>query len=105
MVTDPTGLIHIKGLDVGEYVLRETRVPAGYNQAEDTIVTITASHAENDDHSTVRLDLSGTNRAVMIINQSGSALPSTGGPGTLLYYLIGIALILGAGVMLLSDYE
>ena len=104
MITDSTGLIHIRGLDLGRYVLRETTVPSGYNTAEDTIVEITAKHEENKDQSTVRLELGGDNRTATIINQSGSALPSTGGPGTLLYYLIGTILILGAGVIRFSGH-
>lgn len=97
MITDSTGLIHIRGLDIGRYTLRETIVPPGYNSVEDTIVEITASHGENNDRSTVRLELRGDNRNATIVNQSGTALPSTGGPGTLLYYLIGTILILGGG--------
>lgn len=37
-----------------------------------------------------------------IINQSGSQLPSTGGMGTWLFYMLGTMLVLGAGVLLVS---
>lgn len=35
-----------------------------------------------------------------IVNKQGVALPSTGGIGTTIFYIVGIALILGAGVLL-----
>ena len=35
-----------------------------------------------------------------IVNQSGTALPSTGGTGTKLFYLIGAILVAGAGILL-----
>ena len=37
-----------------------------------------------------------------IINQSGAELPSTGGIGTKLFYMFGVILALGAGVLLVS---
>lgn len=37
---------------------------------------------------------------VNVENKSGSLLPSTGGMGTTLIYLIGAALVLGSGIVL-----
>ncbi len=111
------------GLDDGEYRLRETTTPAGYNTIDPIIFTITASHEETDDDpnlltltgTDVRIDLSDTDKAQFtstiigdddgaiktdIVNKKGSTLPSTGGRGTTMIYIIGTALVVMAGVVL-----
>lgn len=37
-----------------------------------------------------------------IINNEGSTLPSTGGIGTTIFYVVGVILMLGAGVLLVT---
>ena len=37
---------------------------------------------------------------ITIVNQSGTELPSTGGMGTTIFYVLGSILVLGAGVLL-----
>ena len=37
-----------------------------------------------------------------IVNNAGAELPSTGGIGTTLFYLIGAILVIGAGVVLVT---
>jgi fimbrial isopeptide formation D2 family protein/LPXTG-motif cell wall-anchored protein len=111
------------GLDDGEYRLSETTTPAGYNTIEPIIFKITASHDETADDpklqtltgTDVRPDLSDTDKAHFtstttgdddgaiktdIVNKKGSILPSTGGRGTTMIYIIGAALVVTAGVVL-----
>lgn len=102
MITDETGVFNIRGLDVGTYTLHEKTTPPGYNTVEDTTVTISASHEEAPAGTSAKLNLTGTNMDNTIINQSGSQLPSTGGMGTWLFYMLGTMLVLGAGVLLVS---
>lgn len=80
------------GLANGTYTLVENTVPAGYNKAADSTFTI-AEH----DYTADNLVQSST-----VVNKAGSVLPSTGGIGTTIFYVIGAILVLGAGVLLVT---
>ena len=80
------------GLADGVYTLVETTVPEGFNKASDTTVTI-AAH----DHTADNLD-----QVAKVENRQGAELPSTGGIGTTVFYVIGGLLILGAAVILVA---
>jgi len=84
----------VVGLANGEYTLVETVVPAGYNKAADTIITIKDASTNN---FTTELKLNTT-----VQNNAGSLLPSTGGMGTTILYIIGGILVIGAGVLLIT---
>lgn len=81
-----------KGLANGTYTLVESTIPDGYNKLEDTVVTIA------DDNVTIN-NLSQTKT---VINNAGSELPSTGGMGTTLFYVLGTVLVAAAGILLVS---
>lgn len=102
MKSGQDGKFNIIGLDAGTYTLKETKTPDGYNKCADTTVTISASHSENNDTTTAKLDLGSSKTDNTIINNSGTALPSTGGIGTRIFYILGTILVLGAGVVLVS---
>ena len=93
------GKFNIIGLDAGKYVLSETKTPAGYNTVADTTIEITASHKLNDGTPTVNLDTS-QNLTNKLVDMPGSNLPSTGGMGTVLLYVAGIAVFVLAGATL-----
>ena len=96
LTTDANGKIEIDGLDADTYYLRETQAPAGYNKlAEDKQVTITGA-------TTVDGKLTYTTVVAKINNQSGAELPSTGGIGTTLFYVVGGVLVVGAAVLLVT---
>ena len=97
-----TGKFDIKGLDAGTYVLKETTVPSGYNKCDDITITIEAVHEENTGGSTAKLTFSGSNATNNIVNNKGSALPSTGGMGTTLFIVCGSLTAAAAGVYLVS---
>ncbi|MBQ3575190.1 MAG: SpaH/EbpB family LPXTG-anchored major pilin [Clostridia bacterium] len=90
VTTDAKGAAAFAGLAEGEYFLKEITAPAGYNLlAEDIKVTISDKGVagENDD-------------AIQVANLTGSALPSTGGIGTTIFYVVG-GLLMAAAVVLL----
>jgi len=103
-----------KGLDDGDYKLTETTTPAGYNTISPIEFTISAEHDADSANPTL-ISLSGnatTGEATFtadkdagsltseIVNKKGSTLPSTGGRGTTMIYIIGAALVIMAGVVL-----
>ena len=96
------GQINVKGLAAGTYTLKETQTPAGYNTCDDLSVEIKPNYTRAAD-GTVKVDLSGSrNMAKNIINHSGVVLPSTGGMGTTIFYVVGGLLMVGAAVLLVT---
>lgn len=102
LVSDTEGNLVIKGLAEGEYYLKEIEAPNGYNKLTKPI-KITISHANGNKQIQVEEDGIAKNvDRVEVENKTGSLLPSTGGMGTTLIYLIGGALVLGSGFVLIN---
>ena len=77
------------GIANGVYTLEETTVPPGYNKAEDERIEIA--------------DASWTGQTmVKVENKTGSELPSTGGIGTTLFYVVGALMMTGAAVLMIT---
>lgn len=104
--TPDDGSFTISGLDADTYYLEEVEAPAGYNKlAAPVKVTITASinAATNVGTSTVTYDGNSTDTGtVKIENKTGVELPSTGGVGTTIFYVIGGLLMAVAVVLLVT---
>ena len=80
------------GLANGTYTLIEKTVPSGYNKAADSTFTV-----KEHDYTAANLE-----QTAEVTNNSGSELPSTGGIGTTIFYVLGAVLMLGAGVVLVT---
>ena len=99
------GKVTFTGLAVGTYKIEETVVPAGYNKADDITFTISFDAETKkfaSDNENVVLDNTNNVFNTTIVNQKGTELPSTGGIGTTIFYIIGAILVLGAGVLLVT---
>lgn len=94
LVTDSSGKLKICGI-FGTLKLEETKAPKGYNQ----LVSPYTIKVSDGGLVTVN-DETPSHNDVKVKNESGSLLPSTGGMGTTLIYLIGGALVLGSGFVL-----
>lgn len=102
--TPADGSFTISGLDADTYYLEEVEAPAGYNKlAAPVKVTITASinAATNVGTATVTYGENSTG-TVKIENKTGVELPSTGGVGTTIFYVIGGLLMAVAVVLLVT---
>ncbi len=102
LTTDGNGKIEIDGLDADTYYLREVEAPAGYNKlATDVEVTITGK-TEKKNEETGETELVYETVIAKVNNQSGTELPSTGGIGTTIFYILGGLLVAGAVVLLVT---
>ena len=98
LTTDTYGKIQIDGLDADTYYLREVKAPNGYNKLSSDILATVIGATTNADGSTS----SYTTVVAKINNQSGTELPSTGGMGTTVFYVVGGILVVGAIVLLVA---
>jgi len=94
MVSNDEGKIYFYGLDAGEYVLRETKAPDGYNKLKDDI-TFTISNNEKG----IQI---GKNEET-VVNKSGTLLPGTGGTGSIVFAIAGGLIVLGGGLVLFRN--
>lgn len=98
ITTDATGKFTIKGLDADTYYLTETAAPAGYNKLAGPVTIVIGENGV----------VNGTTEApqgvdeVKVLNQSGTELPSTGGIGTTIFYVVGGILVVGAVILLVA---
>ena len=102
--TPADGSFTISGLDADTYYLEEVEAPAGYNKlAAPVKVTITATidATTNVGTATVTYGENSTG-TVKIENKTGVELPSTGGVGTTIFYVIGGLLMAVAVVLLVT---
>lgn len=112
-VADAEKNIKIDGLDSGEYFLLETKAPNGYNLLKDAIeVTIANEDAngavsvgnyKSDDVSVDHPEnVVAANKLIKVENMTGVELPSTGGIGTTIFYVLGSLLVAFSGVVLFA---
>lgn len=107
----PRSTFEFTGLDDGTYKLTETVTPAGYNTIVPIEFEIIAEHSvTHDDPILVSLtapsrfeaNLNNGSLTTNVENKAGTQLPTTGGIGTTLFYVIGSVLVLAAVVLLVT---
>ena len=90
--TDSSGAASFDGLANGTYYLEETAAPAGYNKLTQP-VTVTVNGGTTEEQLSVTAE---------VANNTGALLPSTGGMGTTIFYVLGSILAVGAIVLLVT---
>ena len=109
--SDKDGKIDLGRLVVGKYYLKETKAPSGYNLLTDPVeITVNANGVQ---YKQITNSLSLSNEGVsggreegytlVVTNEAGVELPSTGGPGPGMLYLLGIMLtsLAAAGLVMM----
>ena len=106
--TPANGNITFEGLDAGTYYLEETKAPVGYNKltAPITVVidrgTLPTVASQTISYTVKYGDTTAAGHVVRVENKAGVELPSTGGMGTTLFYVIGGGLMVAAIVLLVT---
>ena len=95
ITTPSSGKFTIQGLDADTYHLTEKEQPKGYNKLATPITVIIETDGK------IKIDTSYVN-VVEVENKTGTILPSTGGMGTTIIYMVGAVLVIGSGIVLLS---
>ena len=106
---DENGVLTFEGLGKGEYEITEIIAPKGYNLLKDPIkLVITADAALEKCTWTVTVGnktlTAGDDNlyALTVENSAGTELPSTGGIGTTIFYIVGSLLAVGAVILLVT---
>ena len=110
ITTDTTGKFFIIGLDEGKYELEETDAPDGYNKLAANIDVVIGSDYNYDNltatyHFVETIDDVETEvepTTIEVENKTGGLFPETGGIGTTIFTVVGIAIMLAAAVILVS---
>ena len=121
ITTPDSGVIVVKGVKSGSYEIKEVTAPAGYNKLTAPVTVEAVKTSSTSTHTTVYLDKDGNvvdvsakeievkvdidtiaATAVVVVNKAGTELPSTGGMGTTVFYVLGAVLVLGAVVLLVT---
>lgn len=98
------GKVTVKGLDSDSkttYWLEEIEAPAGYNKLAGR-VEVDMTQGKNLETTMTGDTWADGNGGVQITNNSGTELPSTGGMGTTIFYVVGAILVIGAAVLLIT---
>lgn len=116
-LTTTTNKLYVCGLEPGTYWIEEFSAPDGYNKMAGYMkVVISAevdkSTGELKSHSIKFTNPDGTdvapqpdhnnNHTIQIINKTGSLLPETGGMGTIVFTVVGVAIVAGGIVWFAS---
>ena len=80
------GFANFAGLAAGTYYLKETQAPDGYICSEEVVTVMIPDQAGEDN--------------IVNVNFANTLIPHTGGTGTMMYTIGGVAIIVLAGVLL-----
>lgn len=100
----PDGLVTFTGLGAGTYTLTESKTPDGFNTINPITFKVDFNPTTKKFNSDNNLILEEPDNSLFaeIVNVAGTTLPSTGGMGTTLFYILGGIMVAGAAVLLIT---
>ena len=115
-VTGEDGMLKVSGLKAGGFYVEETQAPSGYNKLTDPMavwIQVQGDKLKSTEAGVEKVTASVGNAAVsvnagagivtaVVENAGGTVLPSTGGIGTTIFYIVGGFLVCGAAVLLIT---
>lgn len=103
------GVLRFDGLSAGVYTITEIKAPDGYNLLEEPITVTIGFTAPKESSTECTWTYTGTDKVndvginqITVTNETGSELPSTGGRGTTVFYVLGSILAIGAAILLVT---
>ena len=99
LVTDETGIVTFGGIENGTYYLVEVDAPEGYNKLAKPV---TVKVGYSDEEGTTLGEVAVSHNEI-IENNSGIALPITGGIGTKIFIGIGSLLTIVSAIILITN--
>ena len=103
LVSNNSGNITLQGLAGETYYLYETETVKGYNKLTKPVqIRIKPDGKIEYANKGETLQAVGADGLVKVENKTGTVLPSTGGVGTTMMYIVGAVLLIGSGVVLIT---
>ena len=103
LVSNNSGNITLQGLAGETYYLYETETVKGYNKLTKPVqIKIKPDGKIEYANKGETLQAVGADGLVKVENKTGTVLPSTGGVGTTMMYIVGAVLLIGSGVVLIT---
>lgn len=107
LISDKEGKFEIVGLEEGTYHLVETKAPGNYAKLNDQEFTVGegtyASHANGVTYKGTENVVNGTGNEAQRVNNKKVSIPQTGGIGTIIFTVAGIAIMIAAGFVLVKN--
>ena len=101
-VANSKAYVYWEGLAAGTYTVKETNAPAGYTPVADFTVTLSSTVCTGDNPATEAIENYYLVITDDVVNNPGAQLPSTGGIGTTIFYVVGAVLVLGAAAIIIA---
>ena len=103
VVVDGNGMLTLNGLDAGTYSLTEIKAPDGYVKLQHPVEIVISDNDMNGKAESNGQEHADGYVPVTVNNDKGFTLPVTGGMGTTLFNVAGVALM-GSGLLLIAAY-
>ncbi|MDY2795415.1 pilin N-terminal domain-containing protein [Peptostreptococcus porci] len=104
LVSNDKGQFEVSGLEYGDYLLEEIEAPKGFAKITDIEFKVAKAGAESIMNIKYTDGVGDSNDAQKVVNKKVT-IPQTGGIGTIIFTVAGLALMLGAAYAIKKNRE